>query len=452
MRQKFDALFRQGFVRSVGVLAGGTALAQLISVLALPLITRLYTPADFSVLAVFVSILSTITVVACLRLEIAIPLPESDADAANLFVLAFLSGVVVSIFTGFGVWLFPDEIVKLVREAKVRPYLWLLPLGVLIVCSYASLQFWAIRKKRFGVIAKTRMMQVIGGIGTQVGLGWAAFTPFGLLLGHIMNSGAGMLSFARSTLREDSKALQSVNWPDMRRLLREYDRFPKYSTFEIFLNNAGVQLPILIIASMAVGPQAGYLILATRAIASPMGLIGGAVSQVYLSQASDKFRSGLLPSFTLKIIGGLVKIGVGPLIFIGILAPVIFPIVFGAEWHRAGEIVVWMTPWFIMQLLVSPLSTTLHVMGQQRIALMLNLFGFVLRVGAVCTAGWLVNTRIVEVYAVSSCIFYGIHLYVIMVLFKIKISSLYKIFLSNLIVILTWTIFGVVLNLFIRGV
>jgi len=114
LRTKFQSLNRGGFVRSVGVLVGGTAFAQALTVLALPLVTRLYTPFDFSVLAVFVSILSIISVAACLRLEIAIPLPESDEDAANLLALALCACSVVSALTGIVVWWFPSQIVNLV--------------------------------------------------------------------------------------------------------------------------------------------------------------------------------------------------------------------------------------------------------------------------------------------------------------------------------------------------
>ena len=100
---------RASFARSVGVLAGGTAVAQGIGVLALPLITRLYTPEDFSVLAVFSSIVAIVSVAACLRLEIAIPLPETDEDAANLLALALIFCTVASLAACIAIWLFSSE-------------------------------------------------------------------------------------------------------------------------------------------------------------------------------------------------------------------------------------------------------------------------------------------------------------------------------------------------------
>src|SRR5256885_405341 len=78
------------FARSVLTLASGTAAAQALLALSLPVLTRLYTPADYGALAVFSSTITVLLVLASLRFELAIPLPESDEDAASLLALSFL--------------------------------------------------------------------------------------------------------------------------------------------------------------------------------------------------------------------------------------------------------------------------------------------------------------------------------------------------------------------------
>lgn len=70
----------------MGVLVGGTTGAQLLAVLAAPLLTRLYTPEDFGLLAVYASLLGLIAVIASLRYELAIPLPTDDTEAAAVAV------------------------------------------------------------------------------------------------------------------------------------------------------------------------------------------------------------------------------------------------------------------------------------------------------------------------------------------------------------------------------
>ncbi len=71
-------------------LASGTAIAQLMLVLATPLLTRLYTPADYGTLAVYSSTLTVLLVLASLRYESAIPLPEDEDVAGSVLALTLL--------------------------------------------------------------------------------------------------------------------------------------------------------------------------------------------------------------------------------------------------------------------------------------------------------------------------------------------------------------------------
>lgn len=437
------ALPHQSFVRNVSVLVGGTAMAQAIGILVLPVITRIYTPADFSVLAVYSSILVIVAGVACLRLDIAIPLPARDEDAANLLAVALLCCTAVAALAAFVVWWFPGQIVKAVGQPGLQPFLWMIPLGIWLAGSYAAVQFWATRKKRFTAIAKTRVAQSASSAVAQLGLGlWGVLGPFGLLLGQLLSSGAGVFSLGRTAWREDRQALRQVAWANMRRVFRAHDRFPKYSAFEAFANNGAIQLPVIIIAAVALGPEAGYLFLAMRAMAIPMGLIGGAASQVYLSRAPDELRAGQLAPFTLKAIAGLARTGTGPLLFAGIAAPAVFPWVFGADWQRAGEMVAWMTPWFILQFLSSPVSMAMHVTGNQRTALMLQLFGLVLRVGATGFAALFAPAKIFEFYVVSGLVFYAAYLLAVAHVAGINRWDLWRAVAARPQVTLVWIVAG----------
>ncbi|MGQ9623675.1 MAG: lipopolysaccharide biosynthesis protein, partial [Candidatus Caldatribacteriaceae bacterium] len=80
---------RGRFGRSVLLLAGGTALGQAVTVLVSPILTRLYSPEDFGVFGVYASLLGIVAVIASLRYEYAIPLPEEDETAANILALCF---------------------------------------------------------------------------------------------------------------------------------------------------------------------------------------------------------------------------------------------------------------------------------------------------------------------------------------------------------------------------
>lgn len=398
---------RASFARNVGILAGGTALAQALTVLALPVITRLYSPEDFSVLAVYAALLGMIGVVACLRFEIAIPLPSDDFEAANLMVLGLIFTTVISGLVFLLVAFVPVHIANGLGQPALQAYLWLLPVGVWLSGAFGCVQYWATRRKQFSDIAQTRMTQSVGNVLVQVLLGWLTKTgPLGLLLGQVTGRGAGLIKLGKVAWGDMHAHKKSITPETLQNSFRKYSRFPKFSTFESLANVANIQMPLVIIAASAVGPEAGFALLAMKAAAAPLGLIGGSISQVYLSRASDELRAGKLPEFTQKITVGLVGAGVGPLVCIGILAPDLLPLVFGSQWARAGEIVSWMTPWFILQFLASPLSMALHITENQRLAMFNQAWGLILRVGMTTWAAIYLNEYIVEIYSISGLFFY----------------------------------------------
>jgi O-antigen/teichoic acid export membrane protein len=408
---------RASFVRNVGILAGGTALAQVLTVLALPVITRLYTPEDFSVLAVYAALLGMIGVVACLRFEIAIPLPSDDFEAANLMVLGLSFTTVISGLVLLLAALVPEQIANGLGQPALQRYLLLLPIGVWLSGAFGCVQFWATRRKQFSDIAQTRMTQSLGSVLVQMLVGWLTKTgPLGLLLGQVTGRGAGFLKLGKVAWADTQTQRKHITLVTLQNYFRKNSQFPQFSSFEALANVGTVQLPIIIIAATAIGPEAGFALLAMKAAAVPMGLIGGAISQVYLSRASDELRAGNLPEFTQKITVGLIGAGVGPLICIGILAPNLLPLVFGDQWTRAGEIVSWMTPWFILQFLVSPLSMALHVTANQRLAMLTQASGLILRVGMTACASIYLTEYIVEIFSISGLLFYlGYYLIVLRV-------------------------------------
>ena len=96
-----QSLLPQGsFARGAIVLSSGSAGAQLLLVLAAPILTRLYTPEDFGLLAIYTSLLALAGVISSLRYELAIPLPKEDEEAANTAVLCLGLIAISALLTG----------------------------------------------------------------------------------------------------------------------------------------------------------------------------------------------------------------------------------------------------------------------------------------------------------------------------------------------------------------
>lgn len=441
---------RGAFLRGVLVLAGGTAFAQALMVVVLPLLTRLYTPEHFSTLAVYAALLALFGSVACLRYEIAISLPEDDRDGAALLILALafsaFSGALVAVLVTF----FGKDFLDLIGHPALVEISWLLPLGVWLVGSYSALQYWTSRKKQFGKVARTRFVQALTGAATQLLLGVLGIAPFGLVVGHFLNSCAGVIGLGTNAVRQSWAQFKLLSLRGVIKVSRQYSRFPRYSTFEALANAGAMQVPLLLIAALAAGPDIGYLLLATRIMAVPMGLIGNSVAQVYLSRAPDEMRRGNLGVFTVSVMSGLIRTGAGPIVFIGILAPFFVPVVFGQSWQRSGEIIAWMAGWSALQFVSSPVSMVLHVTSNQSVALYLQFFGLVFRAGVVLMAFLLAPLFVVEVYAISGFLFYALYLFFVLKKAGISVARFVRSVSKDFGVVLIWVVMAFIVSLVSR--
>jgi O-antigen/teichoic acid export membrane protein len=358
-------------------------------------------------LAVYTSILSLIIVVSGLRLNIAIPLPVKDLEAINLVAVCLSSALCFAVATAIPALFLPEQTARLLGQPAMQPYLWLIPVGVIFATAYDSLQYWATRKKRYGLVTRTRMTRALGGAGVQVGTGIAASNPLGLIAGQVIYSGLGSVGLAYSMWKNDREMLRYISPRAMSDAARAYRKFPVYSVPEALFNAAGPEISLLIIAVIAPGPEVGFLMLAMRVLGLPMGLVGSSLAQVYLSEAPQKYRDGQLAAFTRRIMWALFKTGAPLLLLAGVAAPFAFPIVFGAEWARAGVIVMWLTPMFILQLVASPVSMVLHVTGRLSLAMWLQIAGGIFRILCLVVATYVAPAFLVEALALSGALFYA---------------------------------------------
>lgn len=402
---RLRAALDNSFVRDVTKLAAGTLGGRLVAVAAMPFATRLYTPGDFTLLAVYVGLVSTIAVAASLRLEVAIPLAATDAEAAQLLALSLISVMGVGGGTLILALVAPQQIAVVLGKPELGRYLWLVSLGVMLAASYSALQFWATRARRFGSIARTRVTQSVMSASAILGMGWLGIAPLGLLLGNMFNLGAGGVRLGIETLTRDRAIFQSISWTNLRKCLQSHCRYPLYSMPESLANVAGLHVSMILVAALA-GVEAGFLLLAMQVMMVPMTLLGSSISQVYLSRAAEEMRNERLASFTLQIMQRLVRIGVGPIVFVGLISPVVFPLVFGTEWRRSGEIVTLLVPWMAIQFVASPVSTVMYVTGRQRAMLVMTVIGLIQRMGGVLLANLFFPGSITEGLAIGCAAYY----------------------------------------------
>lgn len=401
------------FARSVGVLVGGTAGAQLLLVLSAPLLTRLYSPEDFGMLAVYISILSLFTVVASLRYELAIPLPEDDQTAANILVLCIIIVLFMTGFSGLIVTLWGDEIAVALDVPELANYFWLLPIGVLLIGTFQVFNYWALRVKEFTVIAKIKIYQAI----TTVSLQLMTFKVggVGLLAGQVVGQGLGSVTLAKSALSKPEICQVSIE--GIRCVAVRYKHFPLFSTWAGFFNTAGSQIPPLLFALIFGSVSAGLYALANRVLALPMAFVGQAISSVLLSEAAERHRQNSLVELLVVVHRKLVLIITGPVLLLILWGPDLFKFVFGNQWEQAGLVAAWLSLWIFFSFTTSPLSSVYEILERQQLGMWMQFQLFVFRIIGILLGAYFGGfMTAVAMFSVSNMLSYLIYL---IILFRI---------------------------------
>ena len=175
VRARFDTLLQRlrsgSFLGNVLILAGGTGVAQLLVVLVTPILTRIYSPGDFGVLTVFISVLGLLIVVSALRYEIAIPLPASASAAINLTALSGVILLGMTAILGVLVFAFGADLTELLSVPQLTPYLWLIPLGMFTGGAFQVLSYWHIRERQFKHLTQAKVGQSVSMASGQLLMG-----------------------------------------------------------------------------------------------------------------------------------------------------------------------------------------------------------------------------------------------------------------------------------------
>jgi len=374
VQRPLEWLRRSGFARDVAIVASGITAAQAIAVLASPILTRLYAPDDLGIMAIFTAIAGGITIAAAWRYDMAIALPKSEAEAANLLGLSCLIILLMAFLSATILAVVGDWLVRVLGVPELERFLFLVPIAVLAMGLSQPLTWWAARRQQYRQSSLSQIVRSAGSTTAQVVFGLAKSGPGGLILGGIVGQLVGIGLLAVQTWRRDGRLIvASLNRKELLRLGREYDEFPKFNMPRAVLYSLAQTAPPLLLAMYFSAAAAGAYWLADRICQMPIVLLGEAVRQVLYQRAAARYNGGegLLEILTKSTVG-LVLIVAAPFLITILYAPTLFGIAFGDEWTHAGHYCQWLViPW-IFNFICGPSTTLVPVFGHQRLLLLFD--------------------------------------------------------------------------------
>ena len=380
---------REGFRGPVMTLLSGTAVTFVISYLALPVLTRLFTTQAFGISDYFVTIVSILTGFAALRYDDAVMLPESDKRARTvLWLVGILTIGVTAIVAVASIW--SREIFSLLHAPEeITPWLWLVAPVLLLIRFGKLAEAWLTRKRAFRTITGAEATNKIAIISSRIGLGAGTnLGAGGLIGGFIAGQALGAAYFGAALLRRTrTLGVRRPSMTELRSVARRYRRFPLYAMPSSLLNSVLGRLPVLLLPIYFGWDVTGLYGRAFAVLAIPLSLIGTAVAQVFFVDGTTAYRENRLAGFTENVHARLVMIGMFPCLLLVAAGPELFAFVFGANWRVAGAYEQYLACWFFLSAVASPLTRLFDILELQRAELGISVGSFLLLAAALVWGG-----------------------------------------------------------------
>lgn len=418
MKRYLLNLFNSNFVKNVFIVASGTVLAQIISLLLIPFVTRIYGPEAYGLLGTFLAIIGLLTPIAALTIPLGIVLPKENSEATSIIKLSLIIIGTVSLTTTIILYFFFQEIITLLQAQNIENYFYLIPIVLILSGLLDIMSQWLIRTNQYKIIAKATVYQPIIAYGGMILFG--IFYPSATILIIFSVFKFGLTAFHLFYLMKKKKENPKIEFKKNKlssfNTLKKYKDFPIYRAPEAFISGITLNLPVILLASLISPAAAGFYSIGRTALALPTQLIGKAVGNVFyprIANASNNKES--LISLIQKSTMALLLIGIIPYSIVVVFGPGIFSLAFGEEWIRAGEYAQWMSLMLLATFISRPSVQALPVINAQKFHLSYTIIMTLVRIVSLYYGLIVLKNDLIGValYSVSSALLYILLIFIV---------------------------------------
>lgn len=356
-------------------LISGEGISRVIGFMAAPFITRLYTPSDFGILAVFTSLCALCNPFCTLRYNIAIPLHSNEKVGINALAACLFILVVNTLIVSAALILFHSQILSFCSSEDIDAFWYFVPVAFFLCGISEVLSYYSTRYRYFSIIAKVTVTQKIIGASAKIVLGLLHSNVIGLLIGNILAESGGLTLYMRSYWERLRNSARNVTWQKICFVLKRYIDCPLYRLPSQILQTASGSLPILYYAWHFGTITTGHINLAMTMLSVPVSIACKSVGKAFYGEIASHGRkkSEEISALTVQIMTRLLAVSILPFALVISFGPWIFQTFFGAEWTQAGTFARYLCFYLIFRFVYSPVSDGIfNVFEQQKLVFWLE--------------------------------------------------------------------------------
>jgi len=398
-----SSILKNDFVRNVLTLLSWNSLAQLITLVSIPILTRIYTPEEFGLVALFIGMVNVFAVASNGQYDLAIVLPKRTGQTFHLLVGSVFLALIFSIITLFIVVVFFDKLSGLFEADVYKKIIWLLPLAVFLVASHKSLSSWYNRSRAYRIIGVNRLIQNTGQTGVRLGRNFFSNGHWGLVMGFFAGEVISCGVMVIQILKKEFWRFKYLSIKSIIKSFREYLNFPLFLMPMGILNSFSTYLLVFALSLVTSSAMVGHYERAWRVINFPLSLISASFGSVFyekMNRTSNRCKFYLLSYFGNLVLALLI------LFPIAIWGEEIFSFVLGPEWVIAGRIARIILPLTIFSFATECISTIFSVLKKNQLLLVWQIAYLAFAIGWIVFASKFDVYLLLKVYSIGGAFMY----------------------------------------------
>lgn len=340
MLRIFNKIRNSQYIQNFTALAGSEIFAQVILIGVTPILTRVYSPAEFGQYEFFKTSALLLVVIGFLNYDASIYSSKNDKERINSVLLSVFVLFAICTIASIGLFIFNDFFVQVFHCKIKNGWFWTLPVYAFFA-ALTNLMLVALTKDgSFKLISFIKIIVSILVASTQLFFGWLNWGYWGLVYSTIIVQMIAFVLYFKPFYMQYKRDFKDFSFNCSKIIMKDYWRLPFIVFPGNFLNNLVQSLPVFFLGRVD-SQTLGYYGLAQRIIGFPLKFVTAAVQRLYVKELTDEIeKTGIgVKAYKKNLkVYGIISI----VLIFGLLAftKPLLPYLFGIEWIPAVPFVL----------------------------------------------------------------------------------------------------------------
>lgn len=359
------------------ILTVGTSFAQLVPILFSPILSRLFSPKEFGLLAVVSSITAIISVISTGKYETAILITKDKRDAAHVISISLIISFFVSIISLIVFLFFSETLISILNQPRLEHWIFICPLISFFISIYQCYNEWCVKNSKFVQLSYNKIINSSSITFSNLFFGFSRIIDGGLIFGELFGRFTTAFIAVFSIIKSDLIYFKQISLSRLFYLIKRFRECPLYILPAQLLNTIAGQVTVLMISAFFTESEVGYYSWTIMVLSVPASIISLTIRDVFRQRANEEFKKNknsiAIYIKTVKFLSIISFIIFGILF---IILPTLFSFVFGAQWKMAGEFGRILCPTIMISFIAESVSGMFIVAEKMREALFWQILFF----------------------------------------------------------------------------